>query len=217
MPIASAMVILQGSSNLPEDIYVNTFSFSDGSTAPLGTTDANAIATDLISFYNTTHSPGTGPLAAQLSSNISRASNACTIKVYDFMDISPRVPKVTTQFTLGAAGVTTNFPNEVALCLSYNADLAPGENPKRQRGRIYVGPLTTASSSNSGGDVVPGTAIENCLIGSAEFLVARSGPEWALYSRADNLHYAITHGHVDTAYDTQRRRGRKAATRILWP
>lgn len=215
MARALAQVVFQGTSALPEDVFVNTFHFITAS-GPVTEADADAISADLQSFYNTTHAPGTSPLASDISGTVSRTSNASVIKVYDLDDPMPRTPLKTYLWTLGAGSGSVGLPNEVALCLSYRAVPASGENPRTRRGRLYIGPLQSTNISGVGGDVIPAAAMINKLCGAGSFLAASATTTWAVYSRVEDQMFGVEEGWVDNAFDTQRRRGRKAQARTLW-
>jgi len=216
---ALAQVILKSVSGLSEDIYVNTFAFSDGATSFLTNAAATEIVTNLTSFYNTTHAPGLAPIAADISSNVSRTANDSTIKIYDFLDPSPRVPYGTSTFTLGAAASGAGLPSEVALCLSFQGAKISGQDQARRRGRVYIGPLGSTKTTSVSGDLRPNNALINELVGAGTFLSTvtfTSGLEWCVYSRTGNQFVPVTSGWVDDAFDTQRRRGKRATFRTTF-
>lgn len=206
-------VILPSLSGLPEDVFVNTFHFLDnGST--FDAADAAIAFGRLEDFYNDVHAPGTLPIADMLSDNIDRAN--CLMKAYDMDQASPRPPIATTSWVLAAGGTGSEFPNEVCICLSYNSTLGPGDDPRTHRGRIYIGPLSNTGSANVAGEVVPQATVLNRVAGAGDFLATPAQLQWAVYSRKEDALRAITHGHVDNAYDIQRRRGKAASARTLW-
>jgi hypothetical protein len=216
----AAQVVFQGTSNLPEDIFVNTFHFLVESD-PVTTADADRVQAALLSFYNTIHAPATSPLANSISDTVSRTANATTTKVYDLGEPAPRVPVKTYSWTLGTGAGSIGLPNEVALCLSYQTDIGSGDNPRTRRGRIYVGPCQSNNAVGLGGDVIPNATMIGRLTASASYLAALGDAPsptvtWCVYSRVEDQFFAITKGWVDNAFDTQRRRGRKAQARTLW-
>jgi hypothetical protein len=215
MANALAQVVMQGTSNLPEDVYVNTFHFRTAG-ADVTTADADAIQTALLNFYVVIHAPGTSPLCNEISDTVSRGATATKTKVYDLGDPTPRLPVKTYAWQMGPGIGSVGLPNEVAICLSYSADVASGENPRRRRGRLYIGPLASTHISGVGGDVIPSATMVNALLGAGKALKDDATVDWCVYSRADDTLYTITHGFVDNAFDTQRRRGRVAQTRSLW-
>lgn len=208
MGVKRAMVVFESGSNLPEDRIVNTWHFSPAS----GGLD---ISNALIAFYNS----GTPNIASFLSGYAVRTANKSQIRVYDLSDPMPREPEVFT-WTLGASGGGTPLPREVCACLSYFSD----RNIKRQRGRIYLGPLTTTAVENGPSDQVLTTAFRGAVGGRATTL-ATFGPsaQWVVYSPTEaatsGAEYAgmpVTEGWVDDSIDIQRRRGAKAGTRTIW-
>jgi hypothetical protein len=125
------------------------------------------------------------------------------------------------QFTLGAAVDGTRLPGEVAVVLSFHSLLTdvpeevgatrPGA---RHRGRIYFGPLNTASLDASTATVEPAT--NAALRGAALSFMALTTAPWSQWSRADAVMRTITGGYVDNAFDTQRRRGIAATARTTF-
>ncbi len=225
MAIALAQVEFPNVSGFPVDKAVHTFHFAING-ALVGSAAADAIAAQLRDFYNVTHAPGTSPLGNEMSNVIARS--LCVIKVYDITGPAPHPPMLTFPFTLVATS-STGFPNEVALVLSYNGTLVPNVPVRRNRGRVYLGPLTTGNSVLSSGDVRPTTTAMNKLVGAGNWLRGTFGApqviNWVVYSRTQRAQggpqetWAIPVGrvHVDDAYDTQRRRGRVATTRVILP
>jgi hypothetical protein len=211
MGVKRAMVVLEAQSAIPEDRVINTFHFSPGS-------DALAIATKLIEFYNT----GLGtfnPVAYWISPYVSRTANKCEIRVYDLADPKPRPPSVH-QFTLGAANSAQLLPRELSVCLSYYSE----RNIRRQRGRIYIGPLSVNAMENRVGDQGVVVALRDSLAGAGSRLAqATPGADWVVYSELEassvGPEYAgrsVSHGWVDNAFDIQRRRGVDPSVRSEW-
>lgn len=203
-----AQVVLQGNSQLPEDRFVNTFWFSDGS--PYGDHSA-AVISAVGAFYET---PNTNTLT--VGSFIDGfVSRTYTIKTYNMADPKPRVPVATTR-TLPAepAGTTHILPPEVACTMSFYA--APPRTPSR-RGRIYVGPLNNQAMV-VGGTATPttfGGGFRTTLTQAAARLLA-AGIGWSVHSAKNGTYAPVTGGFVDDAVDIQRRRGRAASARTTW-
>jgi hypothetical protein len=232
---AIAQVVLGGLSGLPEDRFINTFAFNDVGEAgdgpgQLTLFDVEDIAGDLIQFYNGGVA-GT-EIATFLSNRVSRLANACEVRVYDLDEAEPREAHVTT-FQLSPSGFATNaeFPGEVAIAASYYS----GRNIPRQRGRIYIGPLSIfAAGSDDAGQVArPDPNLLNSIVDRMATLRDRAGVgSWSVWSRAKDATvnkdgspnparphslYVITDVWVDNEFDTQRRRGAKATSRITNP
>jgi hypothetical protein len=205
-------VIFQGSTGLAEDQYVNTFHFNMPG-VPFDDVAANSAMDHLVDFFNGTHAPSTSPLANEITTNITRS--ASRMKAYNLGDPIPRVPIAERTWTLGATASPTNYPNEVALCLSFQGERISGENQARRRGRVFIGPLC-GNGTSSGGDVVPSATTIAKLTNAAIALAGTADPTWCVYSRADDEMVPVVDGWVDNAYDTQRRRGKAAAARTIW-
>nr|CRY96437.1 hypothetical protein [uncultured prokaryote] len=197
-----AMVIIKGESGLPEDVFVNTWHFTDGpaSTTREGTEDA--IAASLDTFYD------------NIDQFISTAvTTDVEYRIYDLADPQPRPPRIIEAGWVPTGG-GAQLPTEVAVCLSFYKD----RNIPRSRGRLYIGPLTIATSSNGR----PGAALTTALLtGATELVDLTTAPgseaAWAVYSVADGLAKNITDGWVDNAFDTQRRRGDAPTARETFP
>lgn len=202
MGMKRAMVVFESVTGLPEDRIVNTFHFAAG-----GVNDD--IFAALTAFYNT----GTGSPKDWMSGYALRTANASQVRIYDLADAEPRPPDVR-QWTLGGAGGAP-LPREVACCLSYYAT----RNIRRQRGRIYIGPLSTTILENRTGDqgIV---AAARTGIGNAAAALASGGPtaRWVVHSPANGPESGmpVTAGWVDDAVDIQRRRGLDPTNRTLW-
>lgn len=206
-------VIFQGSSGLPEDVFVNTFHFISGNGDPWTTVEAGQAVTALTDFYNVAHGTATNPICTEITRNVIRASSR--FKVYALGDAPPRVPILETTWTLGATSGVAEYPNELALCLSFQRARVSGANQARRRGRVYIGPLI-ANGSSSSGDVIPSAPTIHKITEAAEYLAAFADVQWCVYSKTDDEMHPVTDGWVDNAYDIQRRRGRKAGVRTLW-
>jgi hypothetical protein len=205
-------------SGLPEDTVQNDFSWVASDLVTLRAMTTAAIP----SFYNTVHAPGTVTLASRLSAKLSRAANIATVKYYDVtthLDGSPHgSPVAIEQFTLGAAVDGTCLPEEVAVVLSFHSlltdipeEIGSTRPAARHRGRIYFGPLNTASNQASDASVEPQT--NAALRGAALFFLGLASAPWSVWSRASAAMFTVSGGYVDNAFDTQRRRGHRASAR----
>jgi hypothetical protein len=148
-----------------------------------------------------------------------RTANKSQIRVYDLAD--PPIRQATVfDWTLAANSGGSPLARELCFCLSYFAT----RNLKRQRGRIYLGPLTTTSVENRTGDQGVTTAARNAVCAAASALATPSaGATWVVYSEREHeavgAEYGglgVTEGWVDHALDIQRRRGRKPEQRTVW-
>nr|CRY96775.1 hypothetical protein [uncultured prokaryote] len=216
MALLKAVVQFQGPTLLPEDIYQNTFYFAG--TATTGT-QAVTVNPQLVSFYNTVHTPGTTALCGFMAGDLVK-TNGMTIKFYDMADPSPRSPINTTVQNLGAlSGTAVNLPKEVAVAISYQSTRVSGVNQASRRGRIYHGPLNgnVMSGSSTTNDFID-TSYIAALKGAGSYLrsVGDSACNWSVYSKKLATPYQIVNGWVDNAFDSQRRRGQDPTTRNAW-
>jgi len=226
-------VTIPTDSGIPADSVVNVFSFQNEESAASASDDAVAIVARLDGFYTA--------IASILSSQLTWA--AATVKVYNYVDFQPRVPILEAPLGAAEAGVTwSDFPPEVALCLSFKAQAISGANARRRRGRVYLGPIQSTSTTDF--NAVMAGHITTVMSAAATHL-AFSGADprkWAIYSpsthrgvpvggdinaelpNGDPLYpedparlgqsFQDVHTYwMDNAWDTQRRRGVKATSR----
>lgn len=222
-----ATVRLASLTGNPADDADNDFAFE---VTTLNSATADNLATALASFYNTVQViPGTDYSVANfLSSVISRAANAATIDFYDLTGhlngSAHASPVFTRNFTVGAiaAGSPIDLPAEVAVCLSFHADLTgiPEKSgatrpAARRKGRVFIGPLN--NFSQTGVPVVVGAPIRDALAAAAITLSDAVGASQRVWSRTGAALYGpIVGGWIDNAFDTQRRRGEAYTARTLW-
>lgn len=205
-----AMAVFQGGSELPEDQFVNTWHFvTPGADSAA---DQAAVAAVVGDFYRAVPSLG-GPdtVGMYLSPYCLRSF---TIKTYDLADAMPREP---TEFvdTLPAATSSNGLPAEVACCLSFQG--GPPVTAHR-RGRLYIGPLAVEANdpASSTTPARVSTSLRNALR-TAAFDVRESGTGWSIFSPTTGLFSPVVTGHVDDAFDTQRRRGVAPSGRLSIP
>lgn len=200
-----AQCVLQGASNLPEDRYVTTWAFSGG------TADDVASILGAMWIGGAVGQPTTG-IGQWISGGVPRDN--LEVRVYDLADPpGAREPLIET-FTLPAAASPTILPSEVAIVATLG-----NSAQRRRRGRFYLGPLNLATSdATSGVARVANSAVQNirdnCAWLSTQTIVPSN---WGCISQVDGVFFAVDQGHVDNAFDTQRRRGEDATNRIPWP
>jgi len=223
-------VTIPMTSGLPADSAVNVWSFQNAEPAASAAADAAVLLTWLDGFYTAQ--------AGLFSSKCNLAGT--TLKVFDMADSKPRVPVLETTMPI-SGGITggMDFPPEVAICLSFKAAPLSGHNARRERGRIYLGPLQQLSTIEQ--DVVAAAVITGIMSAVAANIVQDESPiKWAVYSPyehhnvpvgtkldpdvheedASHLLPAFTNVAsywIDNAWDTQRRRGVRALNRITFP
>ena len=205
----SAQVIFKGKTGQPEDVYTNTFYFHNNNFGGTHDSVADQLADDLLEFYNATPNNVVNGLAivGGMSSAIINAD--FDIRVYALGDAAPRYPKIRTR-TLTALSANA-LPSEVCVCLS----LVAQQNQPRNRGRIFIGPLSNSVMTVVNGRPTVTDAYRTGLLGSLIRLKDKPSFEWCVYSKADNAMKVISGGWVDNAFDTQRRRGEKANLRTV--
>lgn len=231
-----AVVTLQKNSHLPEDNVQNTFHFRD----PSDDVDFSALLAAIQNFYNGNTAGANTAIADLLSTTISRANTESKTEIYELPASAGPIgsPIATSFWTLEAAPTSvTPLPEEVAVVLSFHANLAglaeviPGGPPgpegdahqkARNRGRIYLGPISSAVSTAAANDTVPprpGGGARTIICAAASRLITESAAadaEWATFSRVGWLSHTVVGGWVDDAFDTQRRRGVETTTRTLF-
>jgi len=234
MAVYRTTCALHSTSGLPADDCVTTYHWETDEANP-----TPAIAAKLnghvAAAWNSVTAPGTTMPAVWLSSEISRVNNP-TNKTYAISGGSPLATN--NWLSIAANADASAFPSEVALCLSYNADLTdvleeapddadPDTRPERpasrRRGRIYIGPLI----QQAGGATAPAkpqSAFIDCLLGMGDFLATPTdaaltavNARWVIYSNAGlfGTTYQVIRVTVDDAFDTQRRRGRDPVQRYF--
>lgn len=216
-----AQVSFPYDSGLPKDVSVNTFHFDE---VPASSPDPADLVTALDNFYTATYSGESGALMSYFSSTL---GDTATVKVYNLDDAIPRTPVLVDTFSFTPNTGTGGLPEEMALCLSYQAAPTSGELQRRRRGRIYFGPLSLlaiegAAASDTTWPMPPRPASD--LISRANKSMLNLVGEalaadwlWVVRSTVGSGDTTlITEGWVDNAFDIQRRRGPAATTRTTW-
>jgi len=86
----------------------------------------------------------------------------------------------------------------------------------RVRGRLYLGPFNSGVlATDSNGRSEPSAAFRTDVLADATALPGNLGADWGweVFSKRSWSGNLVTHGYVDDAWDTQRRRGMRATTR----
>lgn len=206
-----AQVIFQGVSGLSEDVYVNSFAFRNDGVGRSGGEVADAIVSRLTPFFNA-QDQAAGSIAGFF--NTVTMKPQVRVKVYDLGKPEPRLP-IERTFELQNMGAGAPLPQETAVCLSYYA----GRPLPRNRGRVYLGPLSATALSLVNGTLQVNPALMTTLAVRATGLASTSpaaNVSWHLVSHADRRGKLITGGWIDNAPDNQRRRGISPSTRETW-
>jgi hypothetical protein len=147
-------------------------------------------------------------LAAALNS-WDAVTTQLTVKAYDAQDPPPNYPlaeKIVNEGQIANA----NANRDVALVLSFYAE----QNRPRRRGRIYVPMVVTGLSAAA---ARPTPTIQQKIADLVPIFAGLGGldVDWVVYSRLDNAARKVTNWWVDNAWDTQRRRGQVATSRMI--
>lgn len=214
MATARVQVSLDRRSAFPADVVTNTMHFTSALGDFVDATAAGELADAIDAFYLAFDERLGAPLAG-----------TGTIAVYDMAEAEPRVPVLERAITPLTVGVNS-LPSEVAMCLSFRADIASGDNARRRRGRIYVGPLITGWSVVSAplNEPRPLTTYQDQVMNAAAAnlspVTGTSGMTLCVFSEADFsggdpdlAAYPVVEYWMDDAFDTQRRRGPAPTTR----
>ena len=216
--------VMQGSTGLPADTYVNDFAFHhDSGVAPtdLELLDLFGAVDAFYNFVTTT----TNSVAKYIGEAVSRA----VTHEMEFFNIftmgSPRL--IEPWLGPGAPGTTgVNEPTEVSGVLSFHADLTGVQEevvstrPRaRRRGRVYVGPLTRDAILFTAAQPVLQSGFTQTLREAAlemADVASTAGFTWSVWSRADDILRPVVAGWTDNAPDTQRRRGSASTSRVTF-
>lgn len=210
-------VIIPFDTAIPRDAAVNTFHFrTDGlDTETNELADINGALTACYQAFDQLLSPNVGPSA--------------TIRHYDLSDAEPRVPIGESTFTLTPG--TAPYPNELAVCVSFQGSRVSGTSQRRRRGRVYIGPLGGASIVvDDVGDVVIASADRLTIANAFGAMIpevpgtSTSFISWSVFSRAtfaatgslDAAFVPIVDGWIDNKFDIQRRRGTAPTSRQVF-
>lgn len=195
MPQYRVQITGRGTGGIPQDDVVNTF-YLDTDLDPITWgSDPDGLLRDAVDLWR----------AADL--DLGERWHWVSGKAYNMADPEPREPVASVSW-LECLGVrSTNGPAEVALCLSYYAD----RNFPRNRGRMYFGPW-----GNGGMFSRPPAQAQEALATLAEGLSGLGGvnTQWVQHSPRDARFSNVTDYWIDDAWDTQRRRGLKATSRL---
>lgn len=209
MTVLAIQHAFQGLSGLPRDRFVNTWHVIVPTGTPSGS-DLLEMADAVKGFY-----VGGGATSVQAYISPWAGGSGRTVKIYNLDDTLPRAPIYEFSDPDPISGLSgTGFPNEVAICLSFHAAAVSGAVQARRRGRIYVGPLNTASGSITPvGDSRPNPTLRTAFLsaaGYADLQLAAAGASWCVYSPTSSTAVKNEFYSVDDAFDTQRRRGLSA-------
>jgi len=196
----------QGVSGLAEDQFVNSFHFiKSGLLGP----DYENVEEMLYNFYTGEDFSETPSIANFMTT--SNINGDYTLKVYDLEQEKPRTPVYVSSGAISPGGADS-LPTECAAVLSFQRTVESGENQKRRRNRVYLGPWAVTANDDG---MLKGELVERLLFQARELLNSSINSvtwKWNVYSPTDDDAGVVWTGWVDNAWDTQRRRGiRKTA------
>lgn len=211
----SAQVILRTNDNIPANYVTNTYHFlmdyatvdpTPGADDLEGITDQ--VNNALVDLYNDLQNIWGGLL-----------QTGHRIKYVNIDEPAPQYPYQEELFDLGSITASQFLPNEVCIVSSFEADQVAGINQATRRGRVFLGPLAIGALPN-GGRVSPATqsliATSFDTFSGKQDTAGFTGWQWMVYSRKRDEMARVTNGHVDNAFDTQRRRGLESSVRTTW-
>lgn len=131
-----------------------------------------------------------------------------TVKAYDAEGTPPVYPAGEHTVSPGVSPVSA-INRDVAVCLSYYAE----RNIPRQRGRLYI-PCAAAGIAPSAAR--PNSAHRQKVADLVPILTGLGGldVDWVVWSKTAQQARPVTNWWVDDTWDTQRRRGLRATTRL---
>src|SRR5215208_441072 len=124
MAKAIVQVTLERKNSLPVDAIVNTYHFESDDAFGVS---APGLHDRLETFYQS--------LSSWFSSLV---TGQASVRMYDYDDPKPRVPKYEDTFSFTPS--SSAWPAELAVCLSMEAEAVSGEIKARRRRRVYLGP-----------------------------------------------------------------------------
>lgn len=203
------LATFERSSEMPEDQVVNSWAFrNDGIPGDLETL-GNEIQRVLDAFYFGEVSAGQS-IGAYMSPDLT----ALNYRVYDLGQAPPREPLIVPSLDFNIISAGSPLVEEAAVVMSMKSD----GNGKRDRGRLYLGPLRTSAVQAVDGRTRVSTAFRNVIADRAtDVIQTTENVTWTFVSQADAAAKVVTRGYIDNAFDTQRSRGIEADTRLLFP
>lgn len=213
---ARVMSVFRGPTGDPSDVFVTnwTFRLTSGDESVEGS--EGELRDVLDSFWYGSRSvsyPGgssTVPVAGLLSD---AAIAAHEYRMYDLADPIPRPPTIVEPSLTADFGSAQPMPRESAVCISTRTAV----RSKRGRGRVYIGPFTTAAlgdDSAAGDGTVSARARATLAAAAADVLETTRNVEWMMYSPTDDVFRLITGGYVDSEWDHQQRRAPNGSVRV---
>lgn len=216
MPAVARVQHLWGRDNgLTEDTITNTWYFLSTGEDLVDAIEGNILSDAVHAFHHTLRSWMSSVLVA-----------TPTTQVYDMQDSEPRAPVYEETYS-GSSTASDGLPSELAVCVSFQAEVVSGANMRRRRGRVYLGPLSPAcfSTSESAGDYRVAAAFVTAIDSAYTTLLSTlASNSWVHVIYSPTTHeestllgsvHQVTTAWVDNAADIQRRRGSKATVKTF--
>lgn len=196
MPTYKFTITMPVDSTLPRDRISNTIHMDHVNV--MQGTDLEAICDDLVAMY---------------AARYHNASKEIKATAYD-TDAVPNYPRASSIMNEGQVWTHAN-PSEVALCLSFCGSNGPRP---RERGRIYLMPGLDPINTITAARPNPTTqqwALDFFSVSNESFPDI-GGIDWkfGIWSHVDQKFTQAQRAWVDDEWDTVRRRGKRATTRL---
>lgn len=207
----SAQVILKTSDNIAANFVTNTYYFDLDEDSSVGNDRAfltgevnnalTALYEDMLAMFGGLQTTGH------------------RIKYVDIDEPKPQYPYEERMFDFSAATDQNQLPSECCIVSSFEAEQTAGVNQASRRGRVFIGPIATSRKEtdgrvNDGGRANIAAAFDT--FSSKQDTAGPSGWKWVVYSRKLDSMSQVVQGHVDNAFDTQRRREVNSTARTVW-
>nr|CRY97689.1 hypothetical protein [uncultured prokaryote] len=147
------------------------------------------------------------------------ATTGHRFKAVDVESPAPQFPYLERVWDFGTAINQAALPHEVCVVGSFEADRESGVNQASRRGRVFLGPISLSQSDNDGRlKLTAQTTIAQAFttLKGKEDTSGEGGWTWIIWSKTRQDFGRVTSGHVDNAFDTQRRRGIQSTLRSTW-
>lgn len=208
MPLLRATITIPYFTGAPDDVATNTLYFQtpEGTTIAQSVIDAGVRMNSFFSSFDAYYSNMT--------------VSPATVKYYDMAQPEPRVPVGSSTIVIDGNPAAQNLPEEVAVCVSFQAPRVSGLTQARRRGRIFIGPLNFSAITSVTGDAfVQVNPTFRTTLATAAAAMANTTTNlatWVVWSPTDGEAHPVSNGWIDVNPDTQRRRGGNVAGRTLW-
>lgn len=228
MAIVRATVRLHRDSNMAIDDSVNVWHFQ-GVFEPFTPGDSIAVADALSQFYESIYMFYGSQMIRGIGLGMTTEFANVVVGAAGPDDdvISKVLYSVPGPGQAFPAAVGDNYPEEVAVCLSFSGDIQgiseeSGQTrpASRRRGRIYLGPLTNNIAWSGSGHNIELPATGGAILDAYEAFIANlqtiaDPPVHIVYSPTSAVGYPIRSASVDNAFDTMRSRGRAPTDRLV--